>query len=694
MNIFPKHHNRAIFRPGTETVVIWLVVAVVVPSLLLTLFSFWAMRQQEQLAQQAAGHRTAVLLSEAEEQMQVKLEQLKAKFSGWAEEVSASVSTQTFADFSSKEVLVESLFLLGAEGNVLLPQPLPSPSPMELPDSSEWKAAQRYEFTLRDLTQAVSAYQVIARTNNKLAHHAMNAVARCAAKQGDFATAEAAYTRLLNDTLPIPTSLRLGAYHQLTQLKQSLGQSEAAAQIAVESVEWMAEVSRPNDYQICVYYLEQMRRLWETNSPTPVSDSIRKRWGDAQVRWEERFATYQFHAVLKETILPTLWPSVAALPVGEAQYMSVETPRGWQVSLVIHLTDGKYLGGIVSLVNIQDALLLALNTRLRQLGEHAEGTLITSDESRPESPLALLRLAHPLSFWQLSVEPKGEASPVARWQSRLIRWSVILCLGAILVGVYWTWKRIQQEHQLSRLKTDFVSNVSHELKTPMTSIRMFVETLMLKRYRDASEAEEYLNILQQEIERLARLVDRVLDFSRMERGRKQFDFAEGELQTLVQETVEVFQRQMRESEEPCEIHVQVAEDIPPILFDRDTIAEVLWNLLHNAVKYSHPPKRVSVKLEREVDTVKIAVVDNGIGIPKREQKRIFERFYRVDDTLTREVQGSGLGLAMVKYIVEAHGGTISVESQPGEGSTFTVSLPVNGRQKAEGGIEVESEKAE
>jgi len=674
MNIFPKHHNRAVFRLGTERLLLWLVVAVVVPSLLLTLFSFWAMRQQEQLAQQAAQHRTAALLSEAEEQLQARLDQLKTKFSAWAEEMSASAPA--FADFSSQEVLVESLFLLDAEGNVLLPQPLPSPSPMEFPDSPEWETAQRYEFNLGDLTQAVSAYQSIGRADDNLVPYAMSAVGRCAAKQGNFAMAEAAYTRLFSDDLSIPTFLRLGAYYQLTQLKGRLGQSESAAQMAVESVEWIAEVSKSHDYQTCVYYLEQMKRFWDT-IPTTISDSIQSRWQSAQRQWEERFAAYRFHATLKEIILPTLWPLVAVLPVDETQYVSVQTPRGWQMSLVRHLTDGTYLGGIVSLANLQDALLLVLNARLRQLGEHAEGTLITSDESRPESTLALLRLAQPLSFWQLAVESKGEASPVALWQSRLIRWSVILCLGAILAGVYWMWKRIQQEHQLSRLKTDFVSNVSHELKTPMTSIRMFVETLYLKRYRNASEAEEYLNIMQQEIERLARLVDKVLDFSRMERGRKQFDFAEGELQVVVREIVKVFQRQMRESEEPCEIHVQIAENIPPILFDRDTIVEVLWNLLHNAVKYSHPPKRASVKLAREADTVTLTVVDNGIGIQKREQKRIFERFYRVDDTLTREVEGSGLGLAMVKYIVEAHGGTISVESQVGEGSTFMVSLPVN-----------------
>ena len=185
-----------------------------------------------------------------------------------------------------------------------------------------------------------------------------------------------------------------------------------------------------------------------------------------------------------------------------------------------------------------------------------------------------------------------------------------------------------------------------------------------------------MSILQREMARLARLVDRVLDFSRMEQQRKQFDFAEGELQEVVEDTVRVFQGQMSEDEEECEIHTRIAEDVPLTIFDRDAISEVLWNLLHNAVKYSDPPRQVSVELQREVDTVTLTVHDNGIGIPKHEQKRVFERFYRSDDTLTRVVEGSGLGLAMVKYIVEAHGGTVSVESQVGEGSTFAVILPI------------------
>ncbi|MCZ6633824.1 MAG: ATP-binding protein [bacterium] len=262
------------------------------------------------------------------------------------------------------------------------------------------------------------------------------------------------------------------------------------------------------------------------------------------------------------------------------------------------------------------------------------------------------------------------------WQAPFIRWSAILFLGLVVGGGCWGGWRVRQERQLSRLKTEFVSNVSHELKTPLTSIRMFVETLRLKRYRDESEAEECLKIMQQEIERLTRMVDRVLDLSRMERGKKQFEFAEWDLTAVIQETTEVFERQMRGEEEACEVHTEIAPDLPLLMFDRDTIAEVLQNLLHNAVKYSQPPRQVWVRLKQENGSAKLEVGDNGIGISKRDQKRIFDRFYRVDDTLTSEVQGSGLGLAMVKYIVEAHDGNVTLESQVGKGSQFTVHLPV------------------
>lgn len=664
------------FRSGIETVVIWLVGAVVIPSLLLSLVSFWAMRQQEQFMQLAARQRAMVLLSEAEAQLHAQLDELRNKFSRLAKKLSSSASleetTQAFANFRAKEAFLESLFLLDAEGNVLLPQ-IPPPLAMDPPASSEWEGAQRYEFVLEDLTRAVNAYQKIRLTDSRLAPYAMNAIARCAVKQGDFRTAQLAYTDLLNSSDLIPAFLRLGASYQLAQLKKRLQQPEVAARLVVEGLEWMVRTAQPEDYHTCAYYLEQMKQFWATLPVPGIPPTLQQRWSKGHQQWNERFAEYRVDATLKEILLPALWPQIVALPRGEVHYVSGNTSLGWQAALVMHLPSGEYVGGVVSLALLKKTLLLALNDRLRRLGERAEGSILEATEFSPKSSFAVLRLAPPLNFWQFVVNA-SDVSPVARWQGRLMMWSVTLCLGAILVGVYWTWKRIQQEGALSRLKTDFVSNVSHELRTPLASIRLFVETLRLKRYRSASEAEEYLTILQQENERLTRLVNRVLDFSRMEQGRKQFHFAEGDLKAVVKETVEVFQRQM--GEEQCEFFIQIVEDIPALTFDRDAIAEVLLNLLYNAVKYSHPPRRVSVRLARGNGTVTLAVQDNGIGIPKREQKRIFERFYRVDDTLTREVEGSGLGLAMVQYIVEAHGATISVESTVGEGSTFTVTFHV------------------
>ena len=634
------------------------------------------MRQQEQLTQLAAQHRAAVFLSNTEKNLQAELEALKSRFSSLAEalveaEVAGTIEQQV-ADFTSQEVLIESLFLLDADGKLIYPEAAPA-APMDMPDTLEWHTAQQYEFNRRDLTQAIRMYQAIAETDSQISPYAMNAIARCAAKGGNFAAAQQTYADLLHDAKPLPAPLRLGIYYQLAQLRHRTETAEAAALVIIESIEWMTTDADSSDYQTCQYYIEKMRQFWAAFPAGVIPDSIQRRWEDGQGRWKERFANEALHASLKQNFLPHIQSWLNALPVNETRYVSVQTAQGWKVFLATLLGDARYyLGGILSQMSVRDALLLPLNERLNQLGEQAEGHLIPTPEIPSESSFALLRLAPPLSFMQIAVIPSSDASDVDRWKIVLFRWSVVLCLAAILAGVYWIWKRIQQERELSQLKTDFVSNVSHELKTPLTSIRMFVETLRLKRYRNETEAREYLNILQVEIERLGRLVERVLDFSRMERNRKQFDKTEGDLKIVVRETVAVFQQQVRDAS--LEIHMQIHPHTPPLTFDKDAIVEVLWNLLDNAAKYGGC--RVDVKLEWEESCVRLVVQDDGVGIPGREQKRIFERFYRANDTLAREVEGSGLGLAMVKYIVEAHGGKIVVESSFGKGSAFTVTLPV------------------
>lgn len=259
-------------------------------------------------------------------------------------------------------------------------------------------------------------------------------------------------------------------------------------------------------------------------------------------------------------------------------------------------------------------------------------------------------------------------------------WAMLLLVTAIIGGVIIAFRMVKREMTLAQRKSDFVSSISHELKTPLTSINMFVEMLLLKLYEDEADTEEYLHVIQKECNRLIRLVDRVLDFSKIENGKMGFHYKQESVSEVVLSTVEIFQVQLVENE--CEITMNLTDNLPQLQIDRDAISEVLLNLLSNAVKYSLEEKRVIINAQTVNDYVVIEVIDNGIGIPEHHQKKIFEPFYRVNDSLSKDAEGTGLGLAYVKYIAEAHGGKVMVQSEVGHGSKFTLLLPYSkkGRQ--------------
>jgi len=251
---------------------------------------------------------------------------------------------------------------------------------------------------------------------------------------------------------------------------------------------------------------------------------------------------------------------------------------------------------------------------------------------------------------------------------------LFLLYGAIAVGVVLTSRAVYREARLSRLKSDFVSHVGHELRTPLTSIRMFVETLRLRRVRTEEEKEQCLDMLDKEAERLSGLVDRILDWARIESGRKVYRkiaVAPGEIAT---EAVAIFDRQQLSP--PGLVQLDVPEGLAPIEVDRDAVEVVLFNLLMNAHKYTGKEKEIRLRVRQAGKRMHFEVEDNGPGIPSSERKRIFEHFYRVDDLLTRRTEGTGLGLAISKRIAEDHGGRIDVAGEVGKGSRFDLVLPI------------------
>ena len=257
--------------------------------------------------------------------------------------------------------------------------------------------------------------------------------------------------------------------------------------------------------------------------------------------------------------------------------------------------------------------------------------------------------------------------------------SSFLVLGALSLllsgGIWLTFRNVSRQMELARLKSDFVSNVSHELRTPLSLIRLYAETLEMGRVTAEEKRQEYFRIIRKESERLSAMINNILDFSRIEAGRKEYDFRETNIAELVRNTLESYRYQIEQHGFTFE--EEIADDLPRLRVDREAIARSLLNLVNNALKYSADDKFLRVSLYRENGSVKLEVLDHGIGVPRGEQRKIFEKFYRAGDPMVHNTKGSGLGLSLVRHIVEAHQGEIRVDSVPGQGSRFVITLPIH-----------------
>jgi signal transduction histidine kinase len=246
------------------------------------------------------------------------------------------------------------------------------------------------------------------------------------------------------------------------------------------------------------------------------------------------------------------------------------------------------------------------------------------------------------------------------WQKILFPLLVVLSTVIMAVGMGIVMLSVMAERRTSRMKSDFIANVSHELKTPLSLIRMFGEMVATGRHKGEETAREYGGIITRESERLSHLIDNVLDFARLERGKASYAFAEGDLASVLERALDVVRYRLEK--ERLRLRTRVERNLPPVRMDENAITLVILNLVDNAIKYAVEGGAVDVDIERAPGGVMMSVRDYGPGIPPGEQGRIFERFYRSQSARDRNVRGSGIGLSLVHHIAEAHGGRVTVES--------------------------------
>ncbi len=443
--------------------------------------------------------------------------------------------------------------------------------------------------------------------------------------------------------------------------------------------------------------VEGVRRLF-------LVDFTRERFGNYLVFDPERGSLFTPPAsdeTLAIIVATTPWQvlSYRGVPVESPAIAVDDRNPPYRVILNPITDDASMLVGIAGMIVdekfFRDEILPAIARKARPafLPDTEEaGVSVTLREARSAADPEERAATRPLSFLFSDLKLCVNAPDFApgRWAKASFAFNMSLSavLAAFLLGgVLLALRTANRAMKLSEMKSEFVSNISHELRTPLASIRMFAELLRLGKTSSTEKVREYGDYIDAESRRLSQLIDNILDFSRIESGRKVYRFVRGDLLEVVQGAVLGFEVRLRHDGFAVRFQTP-GEALPDVEMDKDAVSQALHNLLDNAVKYSGASKEIAVRLAPDGDGVRLSVEDHGIGIPRPEQDKIFDRFHRVGTGLVHDVKGSGLGLSIVHHIVKAHRGRVAVESEPGKGSAFSIWLPAAppDRGGAAGGI--------
>ena len=638
--------RRAAPNRGLLGVLLLLVVVVVVPTAGVLWFMTVAVRNERAAVRETLTAAYRSQLTGLQQQLQAS----------WANKRAALVSivaerppAEAFAELVRAGV-ADSVVLYGDGGEVRYPGDAGLRSVSTPVESTAWLEAQRLEFTTFDYRSAAAAYGQIVRgaSGVNMAARAFQAQARCLGKAGR----DEAAVRILTGTLAEPRfagaidgqGRLIAPDGWLLALRLIEDRADAGFLAAVELLE-----TRLEDYGPPAMPVAQrrflMRQLQELTPDRPPPATLAAE--DLAVRYLESELLAVRAGGLDGSGIDGVWQLIA----GDGRIVAL-----YRESSI--LAEFASLGGASVPADVKiDLLAPGAGTSERQ----AFLSLVTGGD---------------LPGWRLALylADQDAVDSAADAQVAGYLWISVLLIAVVVVLAFVIGRMIGRQIRLTRLKNDLIATVSHELKTPLASMKLLVDTLLDEQRHDESQVREYLELISKENARLCRLIEDFLTFSRMERNKLAFEKKVVEPAEVAQTAIDSVRP--RFDREHCRFDVEIAPTLPRIDADPDAMATVIVNLLDNAFKYSNEKKHIVLRTYAKNGNVCFSVRDNGIGLSRRAARRVFERFYQVDRHLARDRSGVGLGLSIVKFIVDAHGGIVSVDSTPGRGSTFTVSVPV------------------
>lgn len=623
-----------------------LLIVVMVPTIGVLWFVSVAMRNEQLASRQRLSDAYRTHLQHVQQTLDERWQEItgslhtSASASG-ADSNSDPTPQQRFMAAVSTD-LVDSVVCFSETGQIAYPT-LPGATSVEF-DDDRWRTAVRLEYEQGEHAAALKIYHEIASATDDplLRAFALQSEVRCLFRIGDGTTALKIVGEFGDD---------------FSNVRDSHGRL-IVANVELMAIELAADAELTSDIQQRLFgrlkdhgdgHLPASQRLFLMNRLAELApESV-----DAQLLAAEALAARFVAAHPKPSRMPVLQSSQLA------DVWQIATPDG---RLLLLLNTGTVVAQSANVISET------------QLPDGVQISIVPPGQPQSVDELISIRAGSQLPGWRLSMNlTDARITDSASHQQTIYVWiSVLVVLSTSIVAVFLAVSIRRQIH-VANLKNDLVGTVSHELKTPLSSMRLLVDTLLDSGQFEPQQTREYLQLVAKENTRLSRLIENFLTFSRLEQGKHTFEFGTVEVTGLLARVVEAAGERFHEP--GCTLTVDTADNLSSIRADEDGLVMALLNLLDNAYKYSSAPREISVRVNREGGSVNFSVTDNGVGMTRAAAKRIFQKFYQVDQSLVREGQGCGLGLSIVNYIVRAHGGEATVTSRPENGSTFTLKIP-------------------